>query len=121
MKKNPWLSLSGGPALLAALSRRQEEYEDRCEAAATAGAMIVEEAARSRARRKSGELAGSIGHRTAEKGESSCVVAVGPKAFHGYYIELGTKKMSAFPYLRPALIENKDKVIEAVRNEFKQG
>jgi HK97 gp10 family phage protein len=121
MSGSNWCSLQGVPALVASLQRRMDGYEDRLEEAATAGAMIVEEEAKSRVRKKSGELAESIDHRTVEKGAGRCFVAVGPKAFHGYFGELGTKKMAAWPYLRPALIENKDRIVEAIKEKFKGG
>jgi HK97 gp10 family phage protein len=40
-------------------------------------------------------------------------------AFYGGFVELGTSKMVAKPYLRPALNENKDRCIAIIRDEIR--
>lgn len=58
----------------------------------------VAEEARDRAPRRTGRLAASIG--VADEGDTVVVQATAPYAA---YVELGTRKMRAEPYLMPAL------------------
>jgi HK97 gp10 family phage protein len=107
---------------MAALERKEKEYSDRLEAASTAGALVVENAARNNAPYLTGTLKDSIGHETAEKSAKQCLVAVGPGSGtdsdedigYAVYQEFGTSKMPAHPYLRPALDENRAEVVDVM-------
>lgn len=39
--------------------------------------------------------------------------------YYGYYLELGTSKMAASPFMRPALDESEGEVLDTVINEVK--
>ena len=52
-----------------------------------------------------GNLSGSINHRVSDK-----EVSIGTNVYYGKYQELGTYKMKANPYLRPAIQDNKDAI-----------
>ncbi|SKA89700.1 phage protein, HK97 gp10 family [Clostridium sp. USBA 49] len=41
--------------------------------------------------------------------------------FYMKFIEYGTSKMSARPFLRPALLKNKDKAYEIMKDELRKG
>jgi HK97 gp10 family phage protein len=97
--------------------------------AAVAGAEIVRTDASLRAPRSQG--AGSYpdgGHaadhiitKTSEKpGEVSARVGPDKNAFYINFYETGTSKVRARPFLRPALDENKDKILEAMAAVFRK-
>lgn len=77
--------------------------------ATLAGANVVRDEARRRVRKKSKSLMKSIGTtRRRSKGRNEVIFGVSPRkggknaSFYGRFIELGTSKMSAKPFLRPA-------------------
>ena len=41
-------------------------------------------------------------------------------AFYGHMVEYGTRYTTAQPFMRPALDENEDKVVEAYKNEIQK-
>jgi len=41
--------------------------------------------------------------------------------FYGKFIEFGTSKMSARPFLEPAYEKNKKEIVEAIKNTLKEG
>jgi HK97 gp10 family phage protein len=43
------------------------------------------------------------------------------KIFYGKFIEFGTSKMSARPFLEPAYEKNKKEIVEAIKNTLKEG
>lgn len=43
------------------------------------------------------------------------------KIFYMKFIEYGTSKMAARPFLRPALLRNKDKAYEIIKEELRKG
>lgn len=64
----------------------------------------VADRARSSAPRRSGALAESIGYEVDRDGaELVARVSWSRDAFYGLFVELGTSRMSAQPFLRPAL------------------
>jgi len=71
----------------------------------TAAALIVEGAAVLKCPVLSGNLRGSITHKV-DKDEAR----VGTNVEYAPYVEMGTRRMSAQPYLRPALDENKARI-----------
>jgi HK97 gp10 family phage protein len=89
--------------------------------------MPVLEAAIAKVRRRSGELAENIKItvKRRPKGEDEVVVVgiriTGKPASRWHFVELGTSKMAAHPYLRPALDENAPAVIEALKVELAKG
>ena len=91
------------------------------------GAEIVRDAAaanaprRQGAPRKAGHLADNIVIKVQKRGKSQAIVLVGPSADHfwGHFLEFGTAKMPAQPWLRPALENNLNAVAGAVRFELR--
>ena len=74
----------------------------------------VEESAKSKAPVKTGELGASIRN---EVDEGAKEVFVGSDLDYALYLEYGTRKMQAQPYLRPALYETD--VENILKNAFK--
>jgi len=51
-------------------------------------------------------------------------VEVGPgkeTAWRAKFLEFGTKKMPAYPFVEPSLVEKREEVIETIRENFKEG
>ncbi len=71
---------------------------------AMAAAEILREDAANRVPRRRGQLARGIVAELVKTSAAGAVAAVGPTkdAFHGRFLEFGTSKMSARPWLRPA-------------------
>ena len=72
----------------------------------TGAAMVVQGAAIALSPVKTGNLRGSISFKV----ESEDEARVGTNVEYAPYVEYGTKKMSAQPYLRPALANNKSAI-----------
>jgi HK97 gp10 family phage protein len=53
--------------------------------------------------------------------KSEFEVYVGTRVFYAPYIEFGTRKMRARPYLRPAFQKNIDKLIDEIKKEAQNG
>lgn len=86
---------------------------------AQAGGQVVVKAARENVPVKTGKLKKGIIRRS-KKGPKTAgrvEVSVGPSqdVFYGMFLEFGTSKIPATPWLRPALDENRDAIIEAMR------
>jgi HK97 gp10 family phage protein len=54
-------------------------------------------------------------------GEAGMVVAVGTNVFYGPYVEFGTSKMEARPYLFPAYFAYETELIPEIISEAKKG
>lgn len=76
-----------------------------------AAANVVRDEARRRAPVRTGNLRRNIATSVSvRRGQGSATVGPKPKAYYGMFVELGTSKMAARPFLRPALDSKKDEV-----------
>lgn len=91
--------------------------------ALVAGAEVVREGAKRLAPvGETGALA--EGFRTeVDTGEEKGTVKMGPriKTFYGYFLELGTSKMSPKPFMRPAVESKSQEALEAIAATLKRG
>ena len=78
----------------------------------TGAAMVVQGAAIALSPVKTGNLRGSISFKV----ESEDEARVGTNVEYAPYVEYGTKKMSAQPYLRPALDNNKSAIENMIKD-----
>lgn len=90
--------------------------------AAMTGAQVVASESKRIVPVATGNLRASI---TSELGEVSthratAHVGYGQQAPYGKYIELGTSRMSAQPFLRPALMTERARAIEEIGNALKR-
>lgn len=60
-----------------------------------------------------GRLRDSIGHKVVGN-----TATVGTRVEYAPYVELGTYKMAARPFLKPALFNNVKEYVDIVRNEY---
>ena len=78
------------------------------------GGERIAQAARSMAPRRSGRLARSIRSDVTSGNDADASVEVGPTVRYGRFVEHGTVRMDAHPYLGPALEAVSDGVAESV-------
>lgn len=144
----PEISVIGDRELINALKAFDEKASSGLEGVTHAGAGLVTGAAAKNAPHRSGNLSDQIKQETLEKSDSAVEVGVGPddrEAFYGLFLELGVdahhvtpavKKalqieggfaasadhqgIPAQPFLRPALDENIDAVVEAIGEELRE-
>jgi HK97 gp10 family phage protein len=116
-KKNPVLHVEGADALNKAL----RSVGDRAgglvlRKAAEAGAKVIEDEAKRLAPRDTGALAAGITAeaRRIQQGRAVFDIGIGKREWYGRLVELGTEKMPAHPFLRPALDAKAEEAQQAV-------
>lgn len=95
---------------------------DVLEEAVLEGAELIREDASQRAPRKTGNLARNIIKETMQKDQGKATAGVGPNkdAFYGLFVEMGTSKMDAQPFLFPAYESKKKEVKLAIRDKLRE-
>lgn len=83
-------------------------------AAVTAGSLLVENEAKALCPVRTGNLRRSIHTNVEQESPDRVTARVSPGVDYGVYVELGTRKQRAEPYLRPALESEK----QAAGNEI---
>jgi HK97 gp10 family phage protein len=115
------LQLHGMQELLRQLERMGTEAEQVKKDALLAGAEMVKKAASEKAPRDSGKLSENI---VISDIKEDGTVDIGPDRdrFYGLFLEFGTSKMAAKPFLQPAFEENKvqvqQKMADVIRREL---
>ena len=84
--------------------------------AVQAGALLIENDAKLNSPVRTGTLRRSIHTDVDQESEDRVSARVSPGVDYGVYVEMGTRKMAAHPYLRPAFESQKDAAIEEVKN-----
>lgn len=87
----------------------QEKVALKCFQNIEKACLLVEGDAKRMCPVDTGRLRASITHET-EKSGDEVIGRVGTNVEYGVYVEYGTSKMSAKPYLRPSLEKNKGKI-----------
>lgn len=96
------------------------------EAALAGGAIIAasarQKAPRSRSPKSKGHAADSIAARVSSSTTSRASIKVGPAdwGFYLQFLEFGTSKLRAKPWLRPAMDEHKSEAIRVASDVFRQ-
>lgn len=125
------VKLEGMDQLLAKLQELGGRMASRIEnQALKAGAEVIQKAASERAPRSSANkkhLADNIAISRVKTKEGVKYVEVGPtkgdnsEFFYGKFLEWGTSKMAARPFLGPAAAEKKAEVVETMKQVIKGG
>lgn len=85
-----------------------------------AGALVIENAAKEYCPVDTGTLRRSI-HTEIEYPSVNKVTAfIGPDAPYGIYVEYGTRRMAAQPYMRPAVDQHGDEAREVVKSHVRE-
>ena len=105
-----WKDWNPGKVKATITGRAEENVEKACQ--------FVEEQARNNIRSRSGRLANAIGHVVYRDGDD-VIGVVGMRrrfkaAFYGYFLEVGTRKMAAHPFLRPAVFNNARQIMKII-------
>ncbi|HWQ89521.1 MAG TPA: HK97-gp10 family putative phage morphogenesis protein [Desulfitobacteriaceae bacterium] len=112
------ISLSGIADLVEELERmaaNSAKIQD--EVLQTAAEPVLQEARRTTAfHDRSGKLRGSLNISKSKIRKGQRYVLVQADEFYGRMVEFGTSKMSARPFLQPALERNEKIVLEIIRN-----
>jgi len=110
------MGVSGFEELDRALRRTEDAVSGQAlTSAVTKGAEIVVAAAKAKAPRKTGKLAESIAMKVGKVSGSGVTAKIGSQRVHyALYVELGTKKLTAKPFLRPALFGKRAAVTESI-------
>ncbi len=114
--------LEGRDKLLEALKQAGDAMAGHLEEAVLAGAEIVRQAASANAPMRTGTLATNIVKeldKKSKKGETAAKIGPNKKAYYGLFVELGTVKMSARPFLFPALESNRAAVRSTIRDKLR--
>ena len=106
---------------LSSLGEKGEEISDK---ALDKGAQILLQEAQKRARKRTGLLRSEIKiqRRQTNKGKKYVQVGIstGSKAFYAKFLEFGTSKMSAKPFLRPALESKRQQIQNEIIQEIEK-
>ncbi len=115
------LEFEGEEELKAKIEELSKKAPIKCKEALRKSAILVEKEAKQKCPVDTGRLRSSITHQvTEELGGNAHGAKVGTDVHYGIYVELGTSKMAAQPYLVPALKESMIKVIEFFNNKLKE-
>jgi len=117
------VNITGEKELLRKLKSLPKEIAgEHLERAVLEGAEIIREEASNRAPRRTGKLAANIVTEVEEKEKNRATVNIGPakEVFYGLFVERGTSKMRAKPFLRPAIDEKKEEAEKAIINALKR-
>jgi len=91
-------------------------------AALQKSARLVARSAKQKVPRRTGALQKAIGTRTSVRSATAeSTIGFNRKAFYGRFIELGTSKMAAKPFLRPALDENQRQIVDTFIESINEG
>jgi len=112
--------VEGAEEVVKLLEEMGQKAEEVLAKAAEAGGRVALSEARRRCPVKTGRLRASLTLTQGRKTPARANVRIehGRKEYYGKFVELGTRKQPARPFLRPAVDENKKRVSEAVTEEI---
>jgi HK97 gp10 family phage protein len=114
------IQLEGMTELVRQLERLGAKAEQVKKDALQAGAEIIQKAASEKAPKDTGKLAKNIV--ISDINEDGTVdIGPDPDRFYGRFLEFGTSKMAARPFLQPAFEENKDQVQQKMAQVIRRG
>lgn len=104
---------------------RQKEILDKLETNMSRVGTLVEKQAKKNVaqsppehpQKQTGRLRSSIIHQVSKDGDD-IVAEIGTNVAYGKYLEFGTEKMPAYPWLFPAVEQNRDRIKDILKGEF---
>lgn len=85
-----------------------------------AGALVIENEAKERAPVRTGTLRRSINTQVQDFSPTRIVARIGPNTEYAAFLEFGTRRMAARPYMRPALDSKRAEAAATVRRVFEE-
>jgi len=89
------------------------------ENAAVSGATLIQNAAVKKCPKLTGNLARSIHTEVAERSNTRVMTEIGTNVEYAPFVEFGTRRMGAQPYMRPAFDNNKQAAINEIKAALK--
>lgn len=110
------VGIEGADEVVKMLADMGQSAEDVLQSAAEAGGKIALDDAKMRCPVDTGRLKNSLYLEKLKKspGKADVKVSIGKNEYYGVFVELGTSKSEAKPFLRPAVDENKDRIAKAI-------
>jgi HK97 gp10 family phage protein len=115
------VTIEGPKELSARIKKIGQTATGDIEQALVNSALFVERDAKIKAAVDTGRLRSSLTHTEENFGSDSPAVLVGTDVEYAKFVEFGTSKQAAKPYLYPALIENKSKILKEISKAFRKG
>lgn len=114
------VEVEGAEEVIKLLEEMGQNAGDVLVRAAEAGGRVALSEARRLCPVKTGRLRASLTLTQGKKTPTKANVRIehGKKEYYGKFVELGTKKQPAKPFLRPAVDENKKQISDAVTEEI---
>lgn len=110
------IRVEGIEDVLKEFNRFDRESRENLRKAVRRNANTLRNAIRNRAPVRSGNLRDSISARYDKDGFGADVGPTRPKGSHAHFLEFGTIKMAARPFITPAAEEQREKYLNDVRN-----
>ena len=102
------------------IERMIENVQEEVKGALTESALLVERDAKIKVPVDTGRLRSSISHSEEFEADNPAVV-VGTNTEYASYIELGTSRQAAKPFLYPALSENRQRIQRKIAESVRRG
>ena len=115
------IKIEGQKELQERLKKIESTAKTAIEQALLNSALIVERDAKINAPVDTGRLRSSIMHRDKDFGTNEPMIEVGTNVEYAPYVEFGTSKAAAQPFLFPALNSNKQKILKEIAKALKKG
>lgn len=112
--------IEGGKELVKKFAEISQKATNAAEQGLVRGGLLVERDAKKNCPVDTGRLRASISHRLIGAGTNSPVVEVGTNVEYAKFVELGTSRMAAKPFLFPALTANSDRIKQEVANAIRK-
>lgn len=113
--------IEGGKELAAKFREIGGEVTTEVEQALVKGALRVERQAKINAPVDTGRMRASITNRLVGAGSDNPVSEAGTNVVYAGFVEYGSSKSPAKPFLFPAYNQNKDKILKDIAAAFKRG
>lgn len=115
------MKVEGQEQLEQKLKKVSSTIKNNIEQALVNSALIVERDAKIKAPVDTGLMRSTITHSLGNEGTNNPYAEVISPTEYSKYVEFGTSKQAAQPFLYPALVENKSKILKELAKAFKKG
>ena len=113
--------IEGQKEIEAKVKKNNKTVKNNIEQALVNSALIVERDAKINTPVDTGRLQQSITHKDDGFGSNNPAVEIGTNVDYAAFVEFGTSRQSAKPFLFPAYNSNKQKILKEIAKAFKKG